>query len=355
MLMPTAQTQALRREQDLLACVEMMRGGSKSFFAASRLLPARMRAASIALYAFCRVADDLVDQAQGDGMHESLRQLHHRLDQIYDDRPQAFVEDRALAVVVHQYGLPRALLDALLEGFAWDAQARHYDSLEDVQAYGARVAGSVGAMMCWIMGGRSASTLARACELGVAMQLTNIARDVGEDARNGRLYLPRQWLRDAGLDPDAWLAQPCISPALQAVVERLLQEADRLYRQATAGVAGLPRDCRAAIVAARLIYAEIGHQLRRDGLNPVDHRAVVGRSRKLALLSRAWWPLLPSSGLAALPPLAAIAYLVDICVDAGAAPAELRPGRALRRPVGERVIWMIELFERQQVLRRSAR
>lgn len=355
MLMPTAQTQALRREQDLLACVEMMRGGSKSFFAASRLLPARMRAASIALYAFCRVADDLVDQAQGDDMHESLRQLHHRLDQIYDDRPQAFVEDRALAVVVHQYGLPRALLDALLEGFAWDAQARHYDSLEDVQAYGARVAGSVGAMMCWIMGGRSASTLARACELGVAMQLTNIARDVGEDARNGRLYLPRQWLRDAGLDPDTWLAQPRISPALQAVVERLLQEADRLYQQAIAGVAGLPRDCRAAIVAARLIYAEIGHQLRRDGLNPVDHRAVVGRSRKLALLSRAWWPLLPSSGLAGLPPLPAIAYLVDMCVDAGAAPAELRPSRALRRPVGERVVWMIELFERQQVLRRSAR
>jgi phytoene synthase len=251
--------------------------------------------------------------------------------------------------------LPRPLLDALLEGFAWDAQARHYDSLEDVQAYGARVAGSVGAMMCWIMGGRSANTLARACELGVAMQLTNIARDVGEDARNGRLYLPRRWLHEVGLDPDAWLAQPCISPALQVVVERLLQEADRLYRQATAGVSGLPRDCRAAIVAARLIYAEIGHQLRRDGLNPVDRRAVVGRSRKLALLSRAWWPLLPSSELAQRPPLPAIAYLVDVCVQAGATPVELRPGRALRRPVGERVIWMIELFERQQVLRRSAR
>jgi phytoene synthase len=117
----------------------------------------------------------------------------------------------------------------------------------------------------------------------------------------------------------------------------------------------LPRDCRAAIVAARLIYAEIGHQLRRDGLNPVDRRAVVGRSRKLALLSRAWWPLLPSSELAQRPPLPAIAYLVDVCVEAGAAPVELRPGRALRRPVGERVIWMIELFERQQVLRRSAR
>ena len=358
MLMPTSQTLALRREQDLLACVDLMRGGSKSFFAASRLLPERMRAASIALYAFCRVADDLVDEAQarGEDVHVSLHKLRERLDGVYLDQPQSFVDDRALAVVVHQYQLPRGLLDALLEGFAWDAQARTYDSIEDVHAYGARVAGSVGAMMCWIMGGRSASTLARACELGVAMQLTNIARDVGEDARNGRLYLPRSWLREVGLDPNAWLAQPCISPALQVVVERLLQEADRLYQQATAGVAGLPRDCRAAIVAARLIYAEIGHQLRRDGLNPVDHRAVVGRSRKLALLSRAWLPFgLASAQDAARAPLPAIAYLVEVCVQAGALALDLRPGRALRRPVGERVIWMIELFERQQVLRRSPR
>ncbi len=356
MLMPTARTLALRREQDLLACVELMRGGSRSFFAASRLLPARMRAASIALYAFCRVADDLVDQAQarGDDVHRSLEALHQRLDAIYQDRPQSFVEDRALAVVVHQYELPRGLLEALLEGFAWDAQGRRYHSLEDLHAYAARVAGSVGAMMCWIMGGRSASTLARACELGVAMQLTNIARDVGEDARQGRLYLPRQWLEQAGLDADAWLIKPCISPPLQEVVERLLQDADRLYQQATAGVAGLPRDCRAAIVAARLIYAEIGHQLRREGLNSVDHRTVVSRSRKLALLSRAWWPVLPSPEHTHAPPLPAIAYLVDVCEQAGARPFPLRP-QWVRRPFGQRLIWMIELFERQQVLRRSAR
>jgi phytoene synthase len=357
MLMPTSQTLALRREQDLLACVDLMRGGSKSFFAASRLLPQRMRAASIALYAFCRVADDLVDQAQerGEDVHASLQQLRDRLDDVYRDQPQSFVEDRALAVVVHQYELPRGLLDALLEGFAWDAQARTYETLEDVHAYGARVAGSVGAMMCWIMGARSASTLARACELGVAMQLTNIARDVGEDARNGRLYLPRQWMRQAGLEPQDWLAQPSASPALQQVVERLLQEADRLYRQSTAGVATLPRDCRAAILAARLIYAEIGHQLRRDGLNPVDRRAVVATSRKMVLLGRAWLPVTPSVALALEPPLAAIAYLVDICVRAGAAPALQRSKGWVRRPVGERVGWMIELFERQQVLRRSAR
>jgi phytoene synthase len=356
MLMPTARTLARRREQDLQACVELMRGGSRSFFAASRLLPTRMRAASIALYAFCRVADDLVDQAaaRGEDVHLSLGELYQRLDAIYQDRPQSFVEDRALAVVVHQYRLPRGLLEALLEGFAWDAQGRSYQTLEDLHAYAARVAGSVGAMMCWIMGGRSASTLARACELGVAMQLTNIARDVGEDARQGRLYLPRQWLEQAGLEADSWLLAPHICTPLQDVIERLLQEADRLYSQATAGVAGLPRDCRPAIVAARLIYAEIGHQLRREGLNPVDHRAVVSRSRKLALLSRSWWPMSSPVEHAYAPPLPAIAYLVDLCERDGARPLPARP-QWVRRPLGQRLIWMIELFERQQVLRRSAR
>ncbi|MFM7341955.1 MAG: phytoene/squalene synthase family protein [Betaproteobacteria bacterium] len=357
MLMPTAQTLALRRQQDLQACVELMRGGSRSFFAASRLLPARMRAASIALYAFCRVADDLVDQAQerGDDARRSLEELSQRLDAIYRGKPWSHVEDRALAVVVHEHQLPRGLLEALLEGFAWDAQGRTYDSLDELQAYAARVAGSVGAMMCWIMGGRSAATLARACELGVAMQLTNIARDVGEDARNGRLYLPRRSMAQAGLDSQAWLMEPRICEPIQQVVEGLLREADRLYRQSMAGVAGLPRDCRAAIVAARLIYAEIGHQLRRDGLNPVDHRAVVSRSRKLALLSRAWWPQACVPALAFAAPLPATAYLVDLCEQAGALPFPARRPAWVKRPMGERVVWMIELFERQQVLRRSVR
>jgi phytoene synthase len=341
------------KHQDLQACIDMMRGGSKSFFAASKLLPERVRNAAVALYAFCRVADDLVDE--GESSEDALLELRQRLDGIYSGQPQPFLEDNALAHVAQQYALPRNMLEALIEGFEWDAQGKTYETIEDVHQYAARVAGSVGAMMCWIMGARSASTLARACELGVAMQLTNIARDVGEDARNGRLYLPRQWMQQAGIDPEAWLSQPCISPELQGVIERLLQEADRLYQQATAGVAGLPRDCRAAIFAARLIYAEIGHQLRRDGLNPVDHRAVVPRSRKLVLLSRAWWPWVPSSALAHQAPLAAIAYLIDVCVLAGARPAPVRVGRVQRRPVGQRLEWMIDLFERQQVLRRSAR
>lgn len=330
---------------DLQACVAMMQGGSKTFFAASRLLPPRVRTAAIALYAFCRVADDLVDEAApGD---TPLAVLRERLDAIYASTPHDHVEDHALSLLVQQYTLPRHLLDALIEGFAWDAAGRTYDSIEDLHAYGARVAGSVGAMMSWIMGTQSMGTVARACELGVAMQLTNIARDVGHDASIGRLYLPRRWMIEAGVQPEDWLAQPSFTPGIAQVVERLLDEADRLYKQAHSGIAALPPDCRAAICAASLIYADIGHQLRRDGLDSVNKRTVVSTTRKLMLLASAWtqvhWIRVSAHSPA---PLAAIAELVQGCADAAqkAGPVGFFPNRAMP----QRVAWMLELFERRE-------
>jgi phytoene synthase len=338
-----------KADDDLAACVEMMRGGSKTFFAASRLLPPRVRAASIALYAFCRVADDMVDL--GDSIERSLQVLNHRLDLIYAGTPMPHVEDRALSVVVQRHQLPRHLLDALLDGFAWDGHERRYDTMEDLHGYAARVAGSVGAMMCWIMGPQQAVTLARACELGVAMQLTNIARDVGEDARLGRIYLPLQWLREEGIEPNAWLAHPANTPALQRVIRRVLDEADRLYKQSRAGIAELPRDCRSAILSAGLIYAEIGHQLRRNGLDSVNHRSVVSTQRKLWLLAVAWMQSRWVSVQRQQPqPLAGIAYLVEQCQlsaanDAGMDPSVKKP------PSLENMLMMFERLEWQRIER----
>ncbi len=334
--------------RDHEACRRLMRGGSKSFFAASLLLPARVRTPACALYAFCRLADDAVDL--GDDAHAAMAVLRERLDAVYANRPADIDADRALADVVHRHAVPRELLDALLEGFLWDAEGRRYETLEEVQDYAARVAGAVGAMMALVMTTRSASALARACELGVAMQLTNIARDVGEDARNGRLYLPRQWLREAGIDPDAWLREPVFSPALGAIVQRLLDVADGLYRRAEAGIAELPRDCRPAIRAARLVYAEIGQQLQRDGLDSVSRRTVVSRQRKIALMARASTAAWQRHGAraAAPEPLPAIAYLVDATL---AAPHPAPPAGVPRRSFDERVVWMIDLFERQAAAR----
>ena len=331
---------------DQQACRKLMRGGSKTFFAASLLLPARVREPATALYAFCRLADDLVDL--GNDAHAAMCELRARLDAIYESRPGPVDADRALCRAVHRFHIPRALLDALLEGFLWDAQGRSYETLEDVQAYGARVAGTVGAMMALVMDTRSADALARACELGLAMQLTNIARDVGEDARNGRLYLPRQWLREEGLDVDAWMRQPVFNAAVARCTQRLLHAADELYSRSEHGITQLPRDCRPAIHAARLVYADIGHQLERDGLDSISHRAVVSGRRKLALIAKAAGAafVAPSQPLVDPTPLPAIQFLVDAAAAAPDGPDSARHWSVPRRSFDERMGWMADLFGR---------
>ncbi len=325
---------------DLRACRTLMRGGSKSFFLSSLALPRRVRAPATALYAFCRVADDAIDTSGVPA--RALQDLHARLDAVYAGTPGPEVADRALAAVVAEAALPRMLFDALLEGFAWDAQGRRYANLDELHAYGARVAGAVGAMMALVMETRDARSLARACELGVAMQLTNVARDVGEDARLGRLYLPLDWMHEAGIDPDAWLAAPRFDARLAQVIARVLAEAERLYARAECGVSGLPRSCRPAIQAARLVYAEIGHALRAAGLDSVQRRTVVPLSRKLGLLARASTAALlppghPIAAGAASAPLPAVRFLVD------AAASDELP----RRTFYQRTLRMLELFERQ--------
>jgi phytoene synthase len=350
-------------DYDQQACRRLMRGGSKSFFAASLLLPARVCAPASALYAFCRLADDAVDL--GSDPFAAMQDLQRRLDAVYAGRPGGHDVDLALAHVVHRFAVPRLLLDALLEGFLWDAQGRRYETIEEVQDYAARVAGTVGAMMSLVMGANSARTLARACELGVAMQLTNIARDVGEDARNGRLYLPRRWLREAGIDPDAWLRAPRFDAAVAAVVERVLKLAESLYARAEHGVAELPRDCRSAIMAARLVYAEIGEQLAREGLDSVTRRAVVSKRRKLALIARATGAALrPPPPLIGVPALPAVQFLVEAATAPAplAAPVQLPPAVASAtspspspRSFDDRVAWIIDLFERQVAHSRAYR
>lgn len=274
-------TLAVSRE-DLAACRALLRKGSKSFHAASLLLPGRLRPAVSGMYAFCRVSDDAVDS--GDRRAEGLEGLRERLDLVYRGAPREGPVDRVFAAVVEAFAIPRAVPEALLEGFEWDVAGRRYETISDVRAYGVRVASTVGVMMSLLMGRRGASALARAADLGVAMQLTNIARDVGEDARAGRVYLPAEWLLEAGVDPEELLARPAFSPALGEVVERLLAEADRLYARADHGILMLPWDCRPAIRAARMVYADIGREIRRAELDSVTRRAYTTSWRKVRLI-----------------------------------------------------------------------
>jgi phytoene synthase len=327
----------------MAACRAALREGSYTFFAASLLLPRDVRGPASVLYAFCRMADDAVDQ--GSDKAAAVAMLRARLAALEaDPMPQ----DRALAAVMSHFGIPRAVPEALLEGFHWDAQERRYESLEDLHGYAARVAGTVGAMMALVMGTREPRAVARAVELGIAMQLSNIARDVGEDARAGRLYLPLQWLREAGIDPDAWLARPDFSPALAGVIQRLLEEADLLYDRAGAGVARLPLACRPGINAARLLYAAIGHEVRENGFDSVTVRAVVPRVRKARLLVQAATGLLPSDAALDQPAVPAGRFLVD-AVAAHALPVRAASGTPwwqVGHRVGERAEWTLDLFER---------
>jgi phytoene synthase len=273
-------------DRDQAACRALLRQGSKSFALAARLLPRRVREPATALYAFLRVADDLVDADPGAGA-ATIAALRERVRLVFEGQPVDHPADRALARAVARHGLPQRVFESFLDGLAWDVSGRRYPEFEDLCAYAARVAGTVGVFLALLMGERTAEVLARACDLGIAMQLTNIARDVGEDARRGRLYLPLGWLEEAGLDAGDFLRAPRPSPALAAVVHRLLGEAERLYASADSGIERLPADCRVAIRAARLIYAEIGVQVARNGFDPVTRRAVVPAWRKLWLLGSA--------------------------------------------------------------------
>ena len=247
---------------DMAVCRTLLKGGSRTFHAASLVLPRKVADPAIALYAFCRLADDAVDLGGNRGA--AVERLRERLDRAYRGHPVNFPADRAFADVVARFSIPRELPEALLEGLAWDTEGRRYETLSELYAYAARVAGAVGAMMTLVMGQRAPEIVARACDLGVAMQLTNIARDVGEDARAGRLYLPLSWLRDAGVEPEAWLAKPAFGSEIAVIVQRLLDAADALYGRATFGIEHLPRTCRPGIYAARALYAEIGRELERQ-------------------------------------------------------------------------------------------
>ena len=320
---------------DLAACRAALRHGSRTFLAASHLLPPAVRDGATALYAFCRDADDAIDL--GTDPAAAHARLLLRLDAIYGGRPEDNAVDRAFARIAVRYAIPRELPEALIEGFRWDATGRTYETISDLLAYASRVAGSVGVMMALLMERRAAPVLARAAELGMAMQLTNVARDVGEDARIGRLYLPRQWLRETGVDPETWLAQPAFTPQMAAVVARLLDDAEQLYGRAEQGIAALPAACRPGIRAARTLYAAIGDEVARRGYDSVSTRAVVPGTAKLARLARMAVVKLPADARRDAVALAEARHLVDAAASIAPAPTPADDGR---------IVWLLSLFDR---------
>jgi 15-cis-phytoene synthase len=328
-----------RLAADLAACGRVIREGSKSFHAASRLLPRDVRAAAYALYAFCRVSDDAVDE--GARPDAALADIRRRLHAAHAGQPDQTPVDRAFAWVLGAYGIPLAVPEALLEGFEWDAAGRRFETLEDVKSYGVRVASTVGVMMTLVMGVRSREALARASDLGLAMQLTNITRDIGEDARAGRCYLPAVWLREAGLTEADLAGLAEADDRVRALAMRMLEAARPLYRSGLSGIALLPEACRPAIRAAAAIYAEIGTEIARGGHDSISQRAVVSKRRKLALAASSFFPVGTDAAERMAPPGPECRFLVD-AVEAAPAPPPLQ----LDSPKPGSAPWALELFLR---------
>jgi phytoene synthase len=271
---------------------ESIAHGSKSFAAAAKLFPRNIRSDATMLYAWCRYADDMIDgqtagyEQQPDfrqGQRQRLEELRRTTRSALEGEVEQGSVFHALQLVVGNHRIPHRHPMELVRGFEMDVEGRSYHDLEDTLEYCYHVAGVVGVMMSMIMGARDPETLDRASDLGIALQLTNIARDVMDDARAGRIYLPQDWLDEYGLsgidpaDRDQW-------PKLHACALRLLDAAEPYYQSAFAGLAALPWRSAWAIAAARRVYREIGVKLRSGGSSAWENRIATSKSRKLWLL-----------------------------------------------------------------------
>lgn len=320
---PSSRVRPFATPADLAACREAIRQGSRSFHLAGKLLPVEVREPAYAIYAFCRFADDRIDRERGGT--GAIASIRHLLDRCYSGRPGADFVERAFADVVREFAIPRAVPEALVEGLLWDAEGRRYATVSDLRGYAVRVAGSVGVMMSLAMGTREPAVLARACDLGIAMQFSNICRDIGEDAREGRIYLPDELLERSGCTAAHLFKARTMTPPIRQAAEGLLANAETHYDLAAAGIAALPAGTRIGINAARLLYREIGRMVGA-GTDAVAKRAVVPRRRKLALLvAAADVPRADSGGLSH-PVAPEAAFLIDAVGNTAAPRRRPLPG-----------------------------
>jgi phytoene synthase len=258
---------------------------SRSFALASRLLPPQVGQNAAIVYAWCRRADDAIDESSAELPGRALARLRIELDQLYaGDMPSEPVL-AAFGGVIHRAHIPRQYPAELLAGMEMDVAGHRYERFDDLLVYCYRVASTVGLMMCHLMGVSQVAALRHAAHLGLAMQLTNICRDVHEDWRRGRLYLPLELLERHGVHGLAERSgQPFPADAVEGcrgAVAELLGVADRYYASSDAGLEYLSWRCSLGVNAARRIYSAIGDELAQQRWDIRSPRAVVSTSRKL--------------------------------------------------------------------------
>lgn len=285
-----------RQRAELVAAAgKTIARGSQSFAAASRLFAPATRERAWLLYAWCRAADDMTDGQDLGHAAEPVADafaVQRRLEELTDKAldtdhpvPLAFA---ALREVARETAMPRGLIADHLAGFALDAAGWVPTTEDDLLRYCYHVAGSVGCMMAVVMGvaPQDEDTLDRACDLGLAFQLANIARDLVPDAQMGRCYVPKDWLAEVGLTKSELDRQEVRAQAA-ALARRLVALARPYRRSAQIGAARLPFRSRLAVLAADGIYGAIGEKVDRLGVSAWDERTRVGALGKLGQLAKA--------------------------------------------------------------------
>jgi len=278
--------------------------GSKSFGMASTLFDRATRERAWLLYAWCRACDDLADgQEMGHGMQivadpaARLAMIRERTALALAGKPAGDPAFDGFGVVARECSIPAQLANDLIAGFALDAEGWRPRSENDLYQYCYHVAGVVGVMMALVMGVSpdDEATLDRACDLGMAFQLANIARDIGEDAAADRCYLPVEWLIEMDIPPGEHM-KPAYRARLAVLAKRLAQRAAEFEASARFGTAALPFRAAWAVLAAAGIYGDIAREVAKAGEHAWDHRVTTSKAAKIGWVGRSFAQALARRG-----------------------------------------------------------
>lgn len=267
-------------------CDRLIKANSRTFYLASSLLPRHKRRSVRALYAFCRATDDLIDQTpHPDHARALLESWQARLGAsptAYDPIPLAWAETKV------RHRIPRGYEVQLIEGIARDLRQRRYGTFAELTEYCYGVASTVGLMVMHIVEFLDEAAVSYAVKLGVALQLTNILRDVGADWQTGRVYLPLEELAHFGLS-EADVALGRVDERWRAFMAFQISRTRALYAEAEPGIALLDADGRLAIAAAADLYRAILADIEAHDYDVFHRRAHVGLWGKVRRLPRIWW------------------------------------------------------------------
>lgn len=276
-------------EKAYALCSEVAAHHSKSFYMASGLLPEEKRSATRALYAFCRTVDDIVDEGSVVGRDAELDYWRGVAQGILHPRPNDLVA-QAWADTRSRYHIPARYALQLIDGVARDVTQTRYKNFDDLATYCYGVASTVGLMSMYIVGFKSNEALPYAIKLGVALQLTNILRDVGEDYRSGRIYLPKDELKTFGIR-EADLARGVVDDKWRAFMKFQIQRARELYAESEKGIPFLERDGQLAIGAASTFYQGILDAIEANDYDVFSKRASLSAWGKLSRIPGLWLKL----------------------------------------------------------------